>query len=180
MAEVERGETQTDIYTAGRREEVKGRHLSEGERKGGETEGVAGESERKRTAGLYWGFRCERSEALFDIRHDFIKHSGNVQTLYIESYSLIATSLLALLHSSAPSARSSSTLSPSVSSRVRARSNAACNENIVPRDMPQYRIMYNYITWRGRRKGGWSEGEMRTRFAAWHTVSASSEITRYI
>lgn len=29
----------------------------------------------------------ERFEALFDIRHDFIKHSSNVQTLYIELYS---------------------------------------------------------------------------------------------
>jgi len=51
MAEVERGETQTEI-----REGVEGRHLSEGERKeerkGRESEGVAGESERKRTAGL--------------------------------------------------------------------------------------------------------------------------------
>lgn len=28
-----------------------------------------------------------RGFALFDIRHDFIKHSSNVQTLYIELYS---------------------------------------------------------------------------------------------
>lgn len=27
-----------------------------------------------------------RTKALFDIRHDFIKHSSNVQTLYIELY----------------------------------------------------------------------------------------------
>lgn len=37
----------------------------------------------------------ERFEALFDIRHDFIKHSSNVQTLYIELY-LRPRGLLAL------------------------------------------------------------------------------------
>lgn len=42
--------------------------------------------DRKNSAGLSRGFRCERFQALFDIRHDFIKHSSNVQTLYIELY----------------------------------------------------------------------------------------------
>lgn len=38
---------------------------------------------------VYRGFRCGGTNgfALFDIRHDFIKHSSNVQTLYIELYS---------------------------------------------------------------------------------------------
>lgn len=51
-------------------------------------ERVAGQNERRRRQ-VYSGDldANERFEALFDIRHDFIKHSSNVQTLYIELYS---------------------------------------------------------------------------------------------
>lgn len=49
---------------------------------------MAGQGERRRRQ-VYSGDldANERFEALFDIRHDFIKHSSNVQTLYIELYS---------------------------------------------------------------------------------------------
>lgn len=51
-------------------------------------ERVAGQNEGRRRQ-VYSGDldANERFEALFDIRHDFIKHSSNVQTLYIELYS---------------------------------------------------------------------------------------------
>lgn len=60
----------------------------ETERRANRIERVAGQGERRRRQ-VYSGDldANERFEALFDIRHDFIKHSSNVQTLYIELYS---------------------------------------------------------------------------------------------
>lgn len=115
----------------------------------------------------------ELFEALFDIRHDFIKHSSNVQTLYIELY-LRPRGLLAPPFSAGPAAlpppppsgprrtdfgfarASTNIVHPAWLGRVSASAGAAYNENIVPRNvvMPQYRIMYNYITVKGRARTG--------------------------
>lgn len=113
----------------------------------------------------------ERFEALFDIRHDFIKHSSNVQTLYIESYPPRPPPLLSTPWNdlSAPSVRpdrSLPSLTECISHRVprvcrhgRARARACGDgtrhtmrtssreDSLV---MPQYRVMYNYITQRRR------------------------------
>lgn len=67
---------------------VEGRKKEKPERRANRIERVAGQGERRRRQ-VYSGDldANERFEALFDIRHDFIKHSSNVQTLYIELYS---------------------------------------------------------------------------------------------
>lgn len=131
---------------------------------------MAGQGERRRRQ-VYSGDldANERFEALFDIRHDFIKHSSNVQTLYIELYSRSLGRLSLSLLSPwriAPAPRGlrpfdvcvsfspapSLFLSLSKTYRMLPCGGTAYNENIVPEElsrarvMPQYRIMYNYIT----------------------------------
>lgn len=141
----------------------------ETERRANRIERVAGQGERRRRQ-VYSGDldANERFEALFDIRHDFIKHSSNVQTLYIELYSrsLGRLSLVpaVALENRPCTPRSAAVrcvcllLSRSLSLplsktyRMLPCGGTAYNENIVPEElsrarvMPQYRIMYNYIT----------------------------------
>lgn len=96
--------------------------------------------------------RTNERFALFDIRHDFIKHSSNVQTLYIELYSRVP--LLDLSPSPVLPPRRLRTLSTHrMAGYVLLSGGAAYNENIVAMVelvMPQYRIMYNYIIDRRR------------------------------
>lgn len=108
----------------------------------------------------------ERFEALFDIRHDFIKHSSNVQTLYIELYLrprglLPPLSFFSSIQSHPPPSADLTSVLPrrlrtlsTQASYVLLSAGAAYNENIVLARlvMPQYRIMYNYITQRGGRE----------------------------
>lgn len=140
----------------------------ETERRANRIERVAGQGERRRRQ-VYSGDldANERFEALFDIRHDFIKHSSNVQTLYIELYSRslgrLSLSLLSpwriapaprglrpfdvcVSFSPAPSLFLSRR--PTVCCRVAARHTMriSSQRNSRARVMPQYRIMYNYIT----------------------------------
>lgn len=151
----------------GRAEREKDRRTER--RRADRIERVAGQNERRRRQ-VYSGDldANERFEALFDIRHDFIKHSSNVQTLYIELYSRslgrLSLSLLSPWRiGPAPRGRPPHgvCLALSLSLFLRCprptvccpRGGTAYNENIVPEElvMPQYRIMYNYITVGGGR-----------------------------
>lgn len=111
----------------------------------------------------------ERFEALFDIRHDFIKHSSNVQTLYIELYSrsfpVAAPGRRFIPRPALPFGehRPPRVSLPPKTYRVLLRGGTAYNENNVPGELviPQYRIMYNYIAGRqgGRGVRGGGDGK---------------------
>lgn len=103
-----------------------------------------------------------RGFALFDIRHDFIKHSSNVQTLYIELYS---RTLPSPIWTSPTGFAPASTNIVHPGGRLciakwRHTMRISYRWSIVT---PQYRIMYNYITDVGGR-GGW-EAWRRTGWA---------------
>lgn len=95
----------------------------------------------------------EPFEALFDIRHDFIKHSSNVQTLYIELYLRPVTASPSLprrppprtILRAPPFGVSTPCLPPKTPTVCCCAT--AYNETNVPGELviPQYRIMYNYI-----------------------------------